>query len=498
MTRRPALAALLVLGALAAPACAASLRAELDAHPNGTFAEGAASRALTTAPPAPELAVDRLAAAPGTSSPAATDTARRGPVTAPDLAIVGVDADEAALTPLRGAWTPGKRLAYSAARRAFLARSPAISEAVRRYRASFERYGQVDALDALVRQYDAFAGGLETGAGTPIVKPDLSTSFPFGGVAALQGELVGVDVALARIALEEDLLGALADLELAWQEVYYWQRATGILARVSDLAGRVLDAARARYRSGSASHANLIQAELRKEALSVELGTARARYGAARTTLAAALDLPGDALDGVSLALDVGLPARPTKAEVEAAVVAHGPAVATARAAATRAELLVQLAERQLQPNLTQGSAVPGLGPRGAGADIMYATGGPFLRELRVRAAAADDALEDTTRRAPALAERERVTLDDARRRYASAAGRQLARAEQGVEVAEQGYRAGTATFFDLDTAVQLYLATALDARAALRDAHVAAARLATLVGTGAAAAPAAKESPDE
>ncbi|MCA9515119.1 MAG: TolC family protein, partial [Myxococcales bacterium] len=99
-------------------------------------------------------------------------------------------------------------------------------------------------------------------------------------------------------------------------------------------------------------------------------------------------------------------------------------------------------------------------------------------------------------RRAPARAEGAWVTLDDARRRYASAAGHQLARAEQGVEVAEQGYRAGTATFFDLDSAVQLYLGAALDARAALRDAWVAAALLDAVVGTGAADAAQPQETP--
>ena len=72
--------------------------------------------------------------------------------------------------------------------------------------------------------------------------------------------------------------------------------------------------------------------------------------------------------------------------------------------------------------------------------------------------------------------------------RRASAAGHQLARAQQGVDVAERGYRAGTATFFDLDSAVQLYLTTALEARVALRDAHIAGASLDAVVGTIAAA----------
>jgi len=481
-------ATLLVILPVVLTACATSLRSDLADHPNGTFAEGAARRTLATAPsaPAPTVTETNATATPVTPKGAGPDAVRRGPITAADLAVVGVTADDDALGGYRGAWTPAdRRLDHGDARRAFLARSPAVSEAVQRFRAAYERYGQVGALNDLVRQYDAFAGELKTGATTPAVKPHLAKRFPFGGVADLQGQLVDVDVTLARVGLERALLSEIADFEAAWQEVYYWQRAVGILADVTDLSERVVDAARARYRAGSTSHANLIQAEIRHEALSVRLTTARARRDAAKTALTAALNLPPSALDRVHLHLGGGLPDRPHRDDATAAALDHGPSVATARAARDRAALMVQLAERQLQPNLAEGATTPGSGPRPAAADLMYATGGPFLREMRVRAAATEDALTAAERRAPALAESAWVTLDDAIRRYRSAAGSQISRAEQGVEVAERGYRAGTATFFDLDNAVQLYLATALDARAALRDAHVAAARLDLIVGTG-------------
>ncbi|PKN55637.1 MAG: hypothetical protein CVU56_20225 [Deltaproteobacteria bacterium HGW-Deltaproteobacteria-14] len=470
------------------------MRSDLADHPHGRFAEGAGTRTTgvvvaapveSTSPTGPSALPTPKAAGPG--------PARRGPATADELAIAGVATGDEQLAAFRGAWAPGKgTLSYSDSRAAFVARSPAVAEAVQRFRASYERYGQVAALDDLVRQYDAFAEKLMTNATTPILRPSLAKRFPFNGVADLQGRIVDVDVALARIALERDLLAALADFEAAWQEAYYWQHALGIVAGVSDLAERVVEAAKGRYRAGGTSHANLIQAELREEALRVRHATARARRTSAKTSLAAALDLPADALDGVSLRLDAPLPERPARSDVAAATLAHGPTVATARAARERAALMVQLAERQLQPNLAEGAAVPGSGARPAAADLAYATGGPFLRELQVREQAAADALAGAERQAPARAEEAWVTLDDAVRRRLSSAGHQLARAQQGVDVSERGYRAGTATFLDLDSAVQLYLATALDAWAALRDAHVAAARLATLVGAGPAASPTA------
>lgn len=500
MSPRPAV--FLTLLALAAlPGCAASLRADLDARPNGAFAQGAVTRAAALTPPAP--AADGASTALGQTTPklgqtaaalagapAKAPAARRGPVAAADLAAIGITAEDDRLAAFRGDWRPDARtLAYSDARAAFLARSPAVAAAIQGYRAAFERYGQVGALNDLVRQCDAFGGELtKTGATTPRLRQHLAKGFPFGGVSSLQGELVTVDVTLARIQLERQVLGALADFEAAWQGAYYWQRATGILGSVTALATRVVDAAHARYRAGRTGHANLIQAEIRQEDLTVQLATARARRSAARLALAAALDLPSEVLAHTALKLDAHLPKRPDRAATRAAAAAHGPAVASARAKRERADLLVQLAERQLQPNLAEGAHTPGSGPRPAATDLAYATGGPFLRELRVRAQAAADALNDAKRRTPATADQAWVTLDDALRRRHSDAGTQLGRAKQGFEVAERGYRAGTATFFDLDHAVQLYLTTSLQARAALRDAHVAFARLAVVVGTGAAA----------
>lgn len=485
----------------ASMACATSLRSELDEHPNGRFAEGVlarratASRPPSTTPPQPSPpSLDPVA-----PKPAGPSVVRRGPVDAGDLRIVGLEVEDGALEPFRREWPAAeRRLEYRQTRLAFLARSPTVAEAVQHYRAAFERYGQIEALDDLVRQYDAFAGELTTGATTPIVKPSPAKRFPFGGVSSLQGRLAGVDVTLARVTLEQTLLSALAEFERAWQGAYYWQRAVAILAEVTDLSGRLVDAARARYRVGSTSHANLIHAEIRHEALSVRLTSARARRGAARVALAASLDLPPDALERTSLVLNRPRPARPDRHATAAAALDHGPEVALARAARERAALMVELAKRQLQPNLSEGAEIPGSGPRPPAADLMYATGGPFVRELEVRDQAAAEALAAAERRAPAVADEAWVTLDDARRRHASSAGSQLSRARQGVEVTERGYRAGTATFFDLDSAVQLYLTTALDARASLRDAHIASARLAVVTGTGVSAQRPREEDPDD
>jgi outer membrane protein TolC len=250
----------------------------------------------------------------------------------------------------------------------------------------------------------------------------------------------------------------------------------------------VVDAAHARYRAGQVSHTNLLKAQIRLADLRQQLGTAKARRASASRTLSAELDLPGDALATPRLTLDVKLPPRPARAEAVAAAKGAGPAVTQARIMALRATLMVQLAERQLQPNLSPGLSVERVaGTPPAAADVMYATGGPFLREMRDREQAAAAQLASALRRVPAAADAAWVTLDEALRRRRLNVGAQLARAQQSVDVAERGYRAGRATFFDLDSALEVFLRVSLEARAALRDAHVGAARLRVITGTGAA-----------
>jgi len=468
--------------------CASSLRSDLRDHPHGRFADGAAvSRASSaplepaqdTAPDADLQPADDLVAPPHTAP-------IRGPIAAAELALIGVPtSDDGALNALRGDWHPSRTLDYSTALAAYLARSPAIAEAVANYRASFERRGQIRALDDLLRQYDAFGVGLKTNASTPMLRPLAGKSYPLGGVLDLEGRLATVDVQLARAMFEDAILKALSRFEMAWQGAVYQQQATRILGRVTELAGRAVDAARGRYSAGGSSHANLIQAEIRETDVKNQYANARAKSISTRLALAAELDLPPLSLERHALHLDERLPGRPQRVATRTKAMEQSPEVAMARSKLDRASLLVLLTKRQITPNFAEGKDIPGSGPRPAAADLPYATAAPFLRELELRESASVDALRLAERRAVANADRVWAMLDDALRRRGTAST-QLSRADQAVEVAERGYGAGTASYLDLDNAIKLYLAMALDARAALRDAFVAAAELTVATGTGA------------
>ncbi len=531
-------ALVLALASLGLTACAASLRGDLEDHPGGSFAE--ATAAVTESPTGTAIAPATAAQTAGQTTAGTAPAAGTAPGTAPKAAPASPFQDPA--------WTPPNPLLYSTAREAFFARSPAVAAAAARYRAAFERYGQVTALNDLVRQYDAFGRALKkAGVTGAAATPPRGKAFPFQGVASLQGQIVTADVAEARAAFEREVLQAAAGFEAAFQGLLYEQRAVGVLARVVGYAARTVDAARARYRSGAVSHANLIQAEMRLDDLRLRLRTAKARREAAWRRLAAVLRLgepsaSGEGEGGLAvvatlpprpkLKLDAPLPGRPDRDEVRALAAGadgasvpaphggaalaadatltqsgvRGTAVAVARARALRATLMVQLAERQLEPNLTAGlrsDQAPDLEPRSlrpaAGAprqrpgpggmalqgNLRFITGGPFLREARERQVAAQEGLQAALRDAPAQADQLWVALDDAVRRRRLYAGVQRSRAEQAVQVAQRGYRAGRATFFDVDAAVARALDVNLAAHAATRDAFVFAAKLAVELGAG-------------
>ena len=443
-------AAVIATGLLLLPACAGGLRDDLADHPNGGFAEAALGSAAGDA-------IDAVDAPVVVPAP--------GPVTPAELLGAGVSVAEAELTALGDpGWRPEGKLSWSTARSAFLARSRDLEAAAQALRAARTRFGQVAWLDALVRQYDGFAG-----------KSRLD--FPLRGAPALQGEIVATDVALAEVRFERATLAGLLSLTERWYGAYYWQRAVSILTQTVELAERVASAAGARYRSGRTSHANLIQAEIRLEDLRQKLRTARAQRVATRLALGAALDLPADVAEDMSLTLDVSLPDRPGRDDTRARALERGPAPAAARHRAHMAELMLQLAERRGLPDLRRedGAAQPG--------DLRFAVAGPFVDELRLRTVERRAKLAQAERDVVAAADAAWARLDEALRERYSTVLEQQERAALAVDVAERGYSAGTATFFDLDAAVQLYLQISLRARAAQRDAFVAAARLDLVTG---------------
>ena len=464
--------------------CAGSLADQLREQPDGRFAPASLSALAEPAAPTPgETPAPAVPAAPASADGGPVDRpSSDGPVTSEELAAAGVAVDAAALARAQeSSWRPASTLDRETALLAFLGRSQAVRAAVRRYRASFARYGQVEWLNDIASQYDSFARDLSPTVGP--MRMGAAPAWPLGGVGRLQSAIVGADVARARARLAMDVLSALVIFEEAFQEAIYRERATEVLARDGRVAAQVVAAAEALYSGGRVGYADVLTARMRLDDLSERRQTSAEQAAAQRLALAASLDLGPAVLDGVALQGGAPVPTLPDRDAARAAA-GQGPEVRLAEAAAERASLMVQLVERQLLPEVSPGTAFgrDGAVPR-RGGDLMYATGAPFLAELRLMRDAQQAALEQARRAAPATADGRWVALSDALRMSRLLRGPQRSRARQALEAATDSYRAGRATFVEVSQSLTQLLDVELAAERQRRDAFVQAARLRAVLG---------------
>jgi outer membrane protein TolC len=357
-----------------------------------------------------------------------------------------------------------------------------VAAAAQRYRASRTRYGQVRWLEDLVRRYDAFAAELRTGATTPQVRP-ADAPWPPGDVDNLQSRIVDADVTIAEARFERDVLLALARFEAAFAEALYQAQTAAVLAEQVRLGKQVLASVDAGYRAGRTDYASLLQAQMRLDAWREDRTSALHRAGAARTELAALLDLDPGALADTPLAWGADVPV-PNRDDVLEAARTQAPEVRMAAAQAARAALMEELVGRRILPDYApgvwttrDGQVPPAMPPFG------YATVQPYLDEIRLGNEAAGDALEAARRGVPAAADAVWAELSDAVRQSALDAGPQHKRAKQAVQVAKEAYQTGRMPFSQLDQVLRTALQIRLDAERHSRNARAAQARLAAITG---------------
>ena len=476
---------MLILCCVLSFGCQSALEERYRDQPHGTFAPQQLEALQATAPsddlPTPHIDAPNPDTTPDPSAPLSLN----GPVSARDFSVIGLTLDQAALDATqKDAWSPAKELTYSAARLAFLGRNPAVAAAVTRYRASHTRYRQVDYLNDLVRQYDAFAQTLRTHASTPHVMPQ-KPSWPLRGAGRLESELAEIDVEISRARLAKNVLQALVQFERVYHEALYWHHAARVLNDTVRLANQAVSASQTHYRSGSSPYLYVLMAQNRLELLRTQRRSARERAQAELGRLAADLELPAERLNAVRLKLDVPPPRLSARDTLAERVLSQSPDLQEATAMTKRSLLMVQLVERQLLPEISPGTSFTRDGDvsRRASGDVMYATRAPFLVEIKLVHDASRDALAHTRYSVPARADRQWVMLSDALRHYQLFSGPQRRRTRQARDASSNAYRTGGVSFFDLDQTLVSDLTTGLNAHAYRRDAFIAQANLTAIIG---------------
>lgn len=351
----------------------------------------------------------------------------------------------------------------------FLARNEQLRSAWRSREGARHRHGQVLALKRLAERYEGFSGRPDEPRPTATPPtPDM-----------LQARVVEADVALEGVRFEATALDLARALRVAFHGARFQSHAASVLADSVSLAKRLVGVARVRFVSNRASSTDVLRAEMRLESLRRRLKSARERRDAARRTLGALLNAGARVTPGTSRKR----PSRGALAEVREAARTHGPDVLAATLRHRRAEAMLELAERKLQPGWTLGTAERRGEPGRERFRSWEVGAAPFLEELRSQVGSAAKARQQAESLVPAAAEQAHAELGDASRRVRLYQSELIPRAQQSLKTIEKEYRVAKASWLELDDAQRLWLESKLGLHEAVQDVHIAAATLLRITG---------------
>ncbi|MFT5430828.1 MAG: outer membrane protein TolC [Myxococcota bacterium] len=358
----------------------------------------------------------------------------------------------------------GAALAQPAAWAHVLARNETLRSHWRRYQGSRFSHAQAAALKQLSSRYQALGG-----------RPEMRPSPEMPSAEALMNRVVAADLSLARIAFGDALVELQVRFVSAFHQARFHAHSATVLAENVTLSRRLVGVVRARYESGPLSTADLLRSQMRLDEAVRRLAGARDRRRAAQLTLGA---------------LMVAGPIKPGKPGSRAAIPSRTLVRATSNGATgiqkataelARVEAMVELAERVTRPRRTLGTTE---GRKSvADFDARYVTGAPYLDELRQNLAASERRLGQAMVREPAAAQAALAELSDATRRLRSYRSSLVPKATKALNATEAEYRVGRRTYLELDDVHRLWLDTRLAYFAAIRDAHIAAAKLQRVLG---------------
>lgn len=366
-----------------------------------------------------------------------------------------------------------------------LLRSPAVRAAQRSARASLEQYGQVAALDDVVRRYATATGSLMSGAGGAM--GEAAARFPFPGMLALKGQVVAQDVRAALAGLDLARRDALAEARRLYWSLALAHRAAALLGELRGLEEQRVQAVRARYEAGQGALADLTQAQVELERTRTELETAAQERGVVEAQLLALLALPR----GTTLGEPGGVASFPPAAGIEpltALALERRQELRRMRAMAARMELMLQMAEREITPGFALGASVfenqplrqdGAMAPGGAGGGAAPAVAEGAGTPLRAFAGRTAGYVRETRERLAALREEIRAEEQEAAARvretwfsYGRAAREERLWSQQVAELTrlasetqDRAYRAGRATLPEA-------LAAAVEARGSALEAE--------------------------
>lgn len=377
-------------------------------------------------------------------------------------------------------------------------RDSGLREAFEAWRAALERIPQARALPDPRLTWRYYVEQVETRVGPQRQSLGIAQAFPWFGELALRGERAFEAAEVLRYRLEDRRQALRAEVRDAWYELYHLGQAIEIVRRNRDLLQYLEGVARSRYTVGTASHPDVIRAQVELGKLADHLASLEDRKPALVARLNAALGRAAAAPIPYPAAIEIR-PLVLDDAQVLERLENSNPELAAARHAIRAADVGLELAGKDFYPEFSLGLTWVDTGDAIAptpesGKDPLALTLGLSLPVWRERLHAAEREAEATLRGArlryedrleslSARAASVLFRLRDAVRKIELFENTLIPKATESLRASETAFRAGEATFLDLVDAERLLLEFELDLARARADHEQARAALERWVG---------------
>jgi len=365
--------------------------------------------------------------------------------------------------------------------------NPGLEAAFDQWKAALERVPQVKALPDPRFTYRYFIEEVETRVGAQRQSFELAQTFPWFGKLKLRGYAAFEASEVERQRYNAKKLTLFREVKDAYYEYYYLWRAVSILEDNVRLIQDIEKVLRTSYQAATATHSEVIRAQMELGKLADHLRTLKDLRGPVVARLNAALNRDPDAhLPWPKAIEDTDLSV--TDEELFAWLEHANPEILALDSEAARWKREIQLAQKAYFPDVTLGlgyidttSITGAQPPSDDGKDpiiAMVSVNVPIwwdklaagVREARLRRRAAVYRKLDTANRLTAVLKLAAYRFRDANRKISLYRDTLLPKGKESLKATNAAFRAGKASFTDLIDAQRILLEFELAYQRALTD----------------------------
>ena len=381
-----------------------------------------------------------------------------------------------------------------------LARNPGIDAAAQAVKATREKYPQAVALDSVLQQYNAFTKQLDTRIGPTSHKGMNAMSLPFPDAMALKGKLVSEEIDIAASRLEIAKRDAITAMHEAYFDLLFVDQGIAINREQQALLEQMIAVAQTKVRTDRSKYQGLIMAQVELSKLANAIITLEEQRETVIARINTMLNLAPDG------ALAAPSPA-PVTAETQSLDSWYEKALAgrqellTQRLRIVRTKTMIELASRIANPDVSLGTsyfedrmrlssgtgeAQPAFTPQrelNHRQTPQFGERNAYIREVTVRVTGMESMLTGMEDRTRLAVKKAHFALERAERSIGLYRDSLLPQAQQSLEAAAAGYRAGSVDFLTFLDTERTLLRFRLEEKRAARDQGVALAHLNQLSG---------------